>query len=232
MAEPILYMGESGVGKSTSLRNLPPEQTVIIRPNAKSLPFPGGDKNYVPKKNLVVTSELDHIATLIEKISSGKPEVKYVVLEDFTHFFSARIFSPKFLARNTGGEAFQRWNDFGASVFQAIFAKSQQWRDDLYIIVIHHTEVKENGSIGFKSAGKLLDNTIDFPSYFTYIFHGIVQEGADGRPNYVMQTNKDSIRHAKTPYGVFEELYINNDIKDALDRITKYRNGELKIEFK
>lgn len=230
MAEPILYIGPSGCGKSTSLRNLPSKETVVIKPNAKSFPFPGGDVNYVEGQNLIISAELDSIAPTIQYINDNKPEIKYVVLEDFTHTFSARIFSPNFLSRNSGGEAFQRWNDFGASVFQAIFAKSHTWRSDLYIVVIHHTEIKDDGTIGFKSAGKLLDNTIDFPSYFTYIFHGVVQQ-ADTGVNYLIQTNKDSIRQAKTPYGVFP-LYIPNDMKVILDRITEYRQGKLQIEFK
>lgn len=229
MAEPILYMGQTGCGKSTSLRNLPPEETIIIKPNAKSLPFPGADK-YVQGTNLIVNAELDQIAPIIDHISANLPAVKYVILEDFTHTFSARIFSPNFLSRTSGGDAFQRWNDFGASVFGAIFAKSHLWREDLYIIVIHHTEIKEDGSIGFKSAGKLLDNTIDFPSYFTYIFHGVVQQ-TDAGVNYSVLTNKDSIRQAKTPYGVFP-MYVPNDMKAILDRITSFKKGELKIEFK
>ncbi len=121
-------------------------------------------------------------------ISAGAPHIKQVVIEDFTHFFSARIFSPKFLARTQGGDAFQRWNDFGASVFQALFAKAQDLRPDLYIIVLHHTEVKDDGSIGFRSAGKLLDNVIDFPSYFNYIFHGVTVQKEKG-VTYKMLTN-------------------------------------------
>jgi hypothetical protein len=230
MAEPILYMGPSGCGKSSSLRNLPAEQSVIIKPNAKSLPFPGGDVNYVVGKNMIINAELDAVSSIIQHVNDNLPDVKYVILEDFTHTFSARIFSPSFLSRNSGGEAFQRWNDFGASVFQAIFAHSQKWRADLYIVVIHHTEIKEDGTIGFKSAGKLLENTIDFPSYFTYIFHGVVQQ-TDTGSQYMIQTNKDSIRQAKTPYGVFP-TYIPNDMKVILDRITDYRQGKLNIEFK
>lgn len=231
MAEPILIMGKSGTGKTTSLRNLNPKETVIVKPNAKSLAFPGGDANYVKGKNLIITSELDEIYPVLKHVSDTMPNIKQVVLEDFTHFFSARIFSPQFLARNTGGEAFQRWNDFGAAVFQALFAKAQELRDDMYIIVLHHTETKEDGTIGFKSSGKLLDNTIDVPSYFSYIFHSLILSDDSG-VKYLFQTNRDGIRHAKTPYGVFDKLYIPNDLKPVLERITKYKKGELQITFK
>lgn len=247
MAELLLYMAKSGSGKTSSLRNLPPEETVLITPNTKSLPFPGGDKKYtVSNKNRIVTNKLSgdpslpadnfahySIEMLLKLISDHQKHVKYIVLDDFTHFFSARIFSPEFLARSTGGDAFQRWNDFGADVFQSLFQSSDKLRDDLYIIILHHTELKDDGMEGFKSPGKLLDNTIDVPSYFNYIFHGVVQDTEAGT-QYLIQTNKTKQRHAKSPYGVFtkDELYVPNDMLEIIKRINAYKSGELKVEWK
>jgi hypothetical protein len=225
-------MGSSGTGKSTSLRNLNPKETFIIRPNAKSFPFPGGDVNFNKEnKNLLITNELDELFAYFKLVSDKKPHVKYIILEDFTHFFAARIFSPNFLSRSTGGEAFQRWNEFGASVYQALFEKAQELRDDLYIVVLHHTEVKEDGTIGFRSAGKLLDNTIDFPSYFNYIFHGFTITENDVI-SYKMLTNLHGGRDAKTPYGLFPDIIIPNNLAPILKRIDDFRKGKIKIEFK
>lgn len=230
MAELILVMGDSGTGKSTSLRNLNPAETIVISPNAKSLPFPGGKNKYnKANKNMVKSTNLDALQNTFIAISEKRPEVKTVILEDFTHFFSARIFDPEFLSRNTGGEAFQRWNDFGASVFAALFAKTEDLREDLDIIVIHHTEVKDDGTVGFKSAGKLLDNTIMLPSYFTWIFHTLAIAGEQGS-RYVFQTNVGGGRHAKSPMGAFDEIYVDNDMKSVLDVIHAYNKGEEVVE--
>lgn len=200
--------------------------------NAKSLPFPGGDVNFTKaKKNRLISNEMDALQGTFKHISDNLPHVKCIVLEDFTHFFSARIFSKKFMGMNSGNEAFQRWNVFGASVFAALFAKAQDWRDDLFIVVIHHTEIKDDGTVGFKSAGKLLDNTIDFPSYFNYIFHGLTVP-ADKGVKYEMLTNMEGSYQAKTPYGAFPELYIKNDMKAILDRITAFKAGKVKVEWK
>lgn len=245
MAELILYMAKSGSGKTSSLRNLPPEETILITPNSKSLPFPGGDANYEVGVNRIVTNQLKgdqtlnpeedlaaySIEDLLEIISDGQPAIKYVVIDDFTHFFSARIFSQAFLDEGKGKNPFERWNVFGSNVFQALFEKSASLRDDMYIIILHHTEIKDDGSQGFKSPGKLLDNTIDVPSYFTYIFHGVVEDSDKG-PVYLMQTNNTSARQAKTPYGLYDrvkELYIPNDMMQVVKKIEKYKKGELKI---
>lgn len=241
MAEPILYMGKSGAGKSTSLRNLPPEETIILSPNAKSLPFPGASKNYVRGKNLFVNNQLTEgnpeakneleklgVRDFIAQVSLHAPHVKYLVLDDFTHFFSARIFSTSFLSQNSGNGAFAKWNVFGADVFQALFEDAPSLREDLFIIVIHHTEVKEDGTVGFKSPGKLLDNTIDVPSYFTSVLHGVVMKG-DSKSKYRIQTNMEAGRQAKTPPGAFTEMYVPNDLLPILQRLTAYRNGEVDI---
>ena len=39
MAQKVLIMGESGTGKSTSLRNCDPATTAVINPVGKPLPF-------------------------------------------------------------------------------------------------------------------------------------------------------------------------------------------------
>ena len=248
MADSILYMAKSGSGKTSSLRNLPKEKTILITPNTKSLPFPGGDAYYnVENKTRIVTDKLNgdpnlpatdfrhfSLKQIIKMISDQMPDVKYIVLDDFTHYFSARIFSQSFLDQKTGDKAFQRWNEFGAHVFQNVFEDQDKLRKDLYIIILHHTELKDDGMEGFKSAGKLLDKTIDFPSYFNYILHGVVQDSEDG-PVYLIQTNQTTTRHAKTPYGLFDkskELYVPNDLYEVIRRIDDYKSGKLKIEWK
>lgn len=130
MAENILYMAASGSGKTTSIRNFPVEQTMLITPNTKSLPFPGGDVKYPIGTKRIITNKLKGDSTLpqsdfghfslyalLKGISDKRPEIKYIVIDDFTHFFSARIFSQTFLAEGKGKNPYERWNVFGADVF-------------------------------------------------------------------------------------------------------------------
>ena len=229
MAELILLMGESSTGKSTSLRHLPANKTFYIKPNSKSFPFPAQNAAFTEaNKNLIVTSDLTDINTTITDISDNAKHINFAVIEDFTHFFSATMFADNFVNALEKNK-YEKWNVFGANVFKALFADSPKWRKDLYVIVIHHTEVKDDGMIGFKTSGKLLDNTINVPSYFNYILHTVVKNDGEGKPHYMIQTNIDGGRVAKSPYGVLPELYMESDMVPILKRIILASQGKLEI---
>lgn len=54
MARVICVMGESGSGKTTSLRNLNPEETYIIDADKKGLSWRGWKKQYALKTKTMV----------------------------------------------------------------------------------------------------------------------------------------------------------------------------------
>ncbi len=137
---------------------------------------------------------------------------------------SARIFSNQFMGQNSGNAAFQRWNQFGADVYDTIFKDLQNLREDLNVILIAHTTINDQGYHALKTPGKLLENTINIPSYFTYIFHTLTKDTESGT-EYVFQTNKNSIYHAKSPLGCFDDIHIPNDLKPAMDAINEYKGN-------
>lgn len=228
MAEVILYLGQSGVGKSTSISTLDPAKTIVVSPNSKGLPFAGWRANYIEQQNLIRTNNIDQVYPMLKHVSENMKHVTTIIIDDFFHFISARIFSPTFLARTDGNDAFAKWNELGADVFNMLFSGAQSLRQDLYIVIMAHTAVNDAGKVTIKTAGKLLDNTIDIPSYFTYILHGVIHE-TDAKPDYLVQTNWHSIYHAKTPRGCFAEMYIPNDLKLIIDSINRYEYGEPQV---
>ena len=48
MADIIAIAGDTGSGKSTSIKNLNPQETFIVSILGKPLPFPGYKKKYIP----------------------------------------------------------------------------------------------------------------------------------------------------------------------------------------
>jgi len=146
MGRLIGVVGMAGSGKTTGLRNMPPKETMLILPNQKvQLPFPGSKRNYTKfdkekrTGNIIVTSELLHLAPIIKKVETLK-HVKYLVIEDMTHFVNNRTQSEDFRGKVSGNAAFKKWADLAADVFNAVF-RIDEMRDDLTLILHFHPEV-------------------------------------------------------------------------------------------
>ena len=219
MAKPILVLGKSGTGKSTSLRNLPSDQTLIITPNAKELPWRGSASQYIEGKNVIRTADMNQVATYIEQAAQGST-FKFVVVEDTTHYQNKRMMQNDFIASKDYG----KWNRFGADFYKMVAEKMETYRDDLWVIFIGHTDHKDDGTVGLRTSGKLLDNTIDIPSYFTTILHAVVLK-SDGKLEYKFQTKNDGYLLAKSPLGMFDDMYVDNDMSQIINVIAQYNTA-------
>lgn len=87
-AETMLILGESGNGKTTSLRNLDPKKTFIISTTSKPLPWRGWKKVYTkfdPKDNLngnwYQTSKSNQITKIVKFINAKRPEIKNIIVD-------------------------------------------------------------------------------------------------------------------------------------------------------
>ena len=174
----ILTEGDPGSGKSRAIKNLDPETTVILRPNSKDLPFKGARKLFNKEnKNLFTVNNLPELREYVSKINSGK-KIKVVIVEDFTHLLGQRVLE------DTSIKGYDKWNNLAVDAFESIIGIENELREDLYVIVITHTVTvtdSEGASKTFMlTPGRLLDNLIKIPSYFTYIFHTNVKE-QDGK---------------------------------------------------
>jgi len=224
MGKMILVIGDPGTGKSTAIEGLDPKSTVIIKPNNKQLPFRGSSKLYNEELgNVVIANEFNALGATLEAINASKSgKVKTIVVEDLTHYFSHRVMKD---AKTTG---FQKWSDMAVDCFNALIKFEAKLRDDLTVIVVGHTDRMQdamgNTIITLQTPGKLLENNIKIPSYFTYMLHTDVTE-ANGVMEYRFLTNFDGTKIAKTPKGCFEK-YIPNDYKLVIDTIEKYQKGE------
>lgn len=222
----ILTEGRSGTGKSTAWENIPAEEAIVITPNAKDLPFGNSAKNYIAGVNRLTTNQLTGLPGILKIINDTKPHVKYVLVEDFIHYFNARLMDKGFIARKTGNDAFAKWNELAADTLPVISGQCEQFRDDLFIVFNAHVEMNEDGIIALQTPGKLLEKSINLVSYFTYVLHTDVSKQADGTMKYQYLTNFDGIREAKTPKGCFTSQYIPNDLKAVIDTIKHYQGKD------
>lgn len=234
----IAIVGYSSTGKTTGLRNLPPKETVIVSPYKEDLPIPAFRKNYTllskanPEGNFIKETDVKKITRIVRMINDTRSEIHYIVLEDFTHFFNKETLSKQFRDKGKGKENWSRWGDFGADIYQALFGNnSTGFRDDLWIITHFHPESYYDASspngekLKIKTPGNLLEREVDIPSYYNYVFYTKVlpyKEGLKQSDRYFYITNDDGTCGAKSSIGCFNDLYIPNDLKEALDKIDKY----------
>ena len=229
-AETIAIVGESGTGKSTSLRNLNPEETFIISTTGKPLPFRGWKRKYAPIKisaegisgNYYTSSKWDQILKILQIVDKKMPHIKQVIVDDFQY-----VLSYEFVDRATE-TGYQKFSELAQHAME-ILRYSEKMRDDCKMIFLTHSENvgdAMNPKYVIKTVGRLLAEKVTLEGLFTYIFFTRVSEGADGRMEYKLLTNSDGTCVAKTSYGMFEEMEIDNDLNEIIKVIDEYNEGE------
>ena len=229
-AETIAIVGESGTGKSTSLRNLNPETTFIISTTGKPLPFRAWKKKYIPIKiegknvsgNYYVSSKWDQILKILQNIDKMMPHIKQVIIDDFQY-----VLSYEFVDRATE-VGYTKFSELAQHAME-ILRYSEKMREDCKMIFLTHSEnVGDNVNPKFviKTVGKLLSEKVTLEGLFTYIFFTKVSEGDSGRMEYKLITNNDGTCVAKTSFGMFEDLEIDNDLNEIIHVIDAYNEGE------
>ena len=226
--EALCIYGDSGSGKSTSLRNMNPEETFIISTTGKPLPFPKWRKKYIPFKidketkeitgNYYVSSNSEQILKILKIINTKMPHIKTVVIDDVQY-----IMSYEFVDRATE-VGYSRFSEIAQHMMD-ILRYAEQMRDDCTMCFLTHSEnvgTEIDPKYVIKTIGKLLSEKVTLEGLFTYIFFTKVEEGDDGKMQYKLITNNDGKCLAKTPMGMFEELEIDNDLNEILKIIKEY----------
>ena len=228
MAELIAVVGNSGSGKSTSLRNLDPTTTFIINVAGKPLPIKGYKTNYKSlvqnpetrkfEGNLYNTSDVAKISQILKIIDKTRPEIKVLVIEDAQYLMA---FEAMDRATEKGYEKFTQM----ASNFYSVLKGAMGMREDLKVCVLAHSENVGDGlnpNYKIKTLGKMIDNMITVEGLFTYVFFTTLVKDPEGKIEYKFITQSDGTTTAKTPMGCFEEFMIDNDLKYVMDKIDNY----------
>lgn len=82
MANIIGIMGESGSGKTTSMRNLDPSTTYYIDCDKKGLSWRGWKKQYnAEAKNYYCTDKQNDVLKIMQGINTDRPHIKTIVID-------------------------------------------------------------------------------------------------------------------------------------------------------
>ena len=211
MAQMVLVLGESGTGKSTSLRNCDPATTAVVNPVGKPLPFKG-------KFTMLnsVTDARKIIKFMKEQAAAGK---KLIAVDDFQYILAVPYMNR---IKETGWD---KYNDFGSNYFE-IIESCKDLPDDVVVAFYSHLETLDNGLVTIKLIGKLLREKITIEGLFTVVLRTGVNEAK--YYFYTQNSGKDTV---KSPIGMFPAYAIDNDMNYVADKIRNYYEvGEYKSD--
>lgn len=204
MAEKLLIMGESGTGKSTSLRNCDPQTTAVVNPVGKPLPFKGSNKF------TMLDGETDArkiCRWMKEQAVAGK---KLLVVDDFQYILAVPYMNR---IKESGWD---KYNDFGANYFD-IIQVCNDLPADVVVAYMTHLETLDTGLTTVKLIGKLLREKITIEGLFTVVLRTGVNEG-----KYYFFTQNSGKDTVKSPMGMFPAYAIDNDLAYVVDKIRNY----------
>lgn len=216
MAKVICIMGESGSGKTTSCRNLDPNTTYYIDSDKKGLSWRGWKKQYnLENKNYFCSDEPDKVKNVLIGVSQKLTDVKTVIIDTIGSIMVADEM------RRSKEKGFDKWLDLATCIWDLV-DMAYLLRDDLTVIFMAHTQTErdENGYIftRIKTSGKKLDK-ICLESKFTTVLNAKCIDG-----EYVFETHGKNGSTAKTPFGLFEDDTIPNDIVTVINALEEFEN--------
>lgn len=199
MGIPVLILGESGSGKSASMRNFEPEDVSIFNVAAKPLPF----RKKLPK---IATSDYGVIMDGLRK-----SQKKSFVIDDSQYLMCFESFAR---AKDTG---FGKFTDFALHFYHLVQFVINQTSPDVIVYFLHHTETDSNTSkVKAKTMGKMLDNQLTLEGLFSIV----LMCATDGKKHSFI-TQSDGFTTAKSPMGMFPDV-IDNDLKSVDLAIREY----------
>ena len=209
----IAIMGESGSGKTTSMRNLDPTTTYYIDCDKKGLSWKGWKQQYNKEnKNYKRTSESETISELITHINNNVPRIKVIVIDTINGI----MIDDEFKRMNEKG--YDKWQDLAVAVYNLI-SICNELRNDLTVIFIAHsqTDREDDGYklTRIKTSGRKLDKIV-LESKFTTV---LLARCINGK--YVFETSSNNST-AKSPMGAFDSRIIDNDIVEVLKALEDY----------
>ena len=201
MGIPVMILGESGSGKSSSMRNFTPNEIGIINVGKKPLPF----------RSQIKPFNSDDYSKIVGVMQKAK--AKSIVIDDCQYLMANEFM------RNAKVTGFQKFTDIALNFWSLVQIVIDQLPDDVIVYFLGHIERDANGNEKFKTIGKMLDEKITIEGLFTIVLKTVVSDG-----KYQFSTQTNGMDTVKSPLGMFTEPLIENDLKMVDETIRYYYN--------
>ena len=218
MARVLGVMGESGAGKTTAMRNLPPKQTFYMDCDKKGMNWKGWRKQYsVENKNYFSSDKFSTVLQMMDKIDTGEnfKHIKYMVIDTLNGMMVANEME---ILKKRGSDSRSMWNDLAQNGWEVV-NKALAMRPDLTVIILCHCETvsDDNGIVKtrIKTNGRKLEKLV-LESKMTTVVWAVRKEG---KYRFILSADNCT---AKVPMGAFEEDECDNDIMIVLKALEDY----------
>ena len=201
MAIGAFVLGHSGSGKSFSLRNLSPDNVGFINVVGKFLPF----KNAQFKQ--VITDNPHYICELLRK--SVAP---IIIIDDFQYLMSNQFM------RDSDIKGYDKYTQNGKNIWQILNTINYEMKPYQRVYILSHTD-EVDGKTKLKTIGKMLDEKITPEGMVGIVLQTHIENG-----NHHFVTQNNGFTTVKTPYEMFADNLIPNDLELVDNAICEYYN--------
>lgn len=223
MAITTLILGQSGTGKSTSIKTLDPKETFILNVLDKPLPFRGYKAKYKPisnegsEGNYYATDDYNRIMKAIKLVNDKRTEIKNLIIDDYQY-----VLCNEFMRRSSE-TGYAKFTDIGRNAWSVLNSLTS-CRSDLFCFVLSHSDLDADNRYKCKTIGKMLDDKITVEGMFTVVLHTQIIDG-----NYKFLTQNSGQHIAKSPAEMFKDKYIPNDLQYVRKEMDEYYNSDLEM---
>ena len=201
MAVLVMVIGQSGSGKSTSLRNFKDNEAFVINASGKPMPF---------KNNGVKVWRSTNYQNITKAISEAPS--KSIIIDDSTYLMTTEFM------RTAQIKGYDKYTEMACNFYNLLQAAAALPEDKI-VYFLGHVDLDANGNERFKTIGKMLDEKVTLEGWFTIVLKTVVQ---DGKYQFSTQTNgHDTV---KSPMGMFDSQLIDNDLKAVDTAIREFYN--------
>jgi hypothetical protein len=207
-----MILGQSGTGKTASLRNMQADNTLLIKVLDKPLPFRAKEWKNLTKDggNVFASDHYGHIISAIQKTTRD-----IIVIDDYNYLMTGEYM------RRSAETGFAKFSDIGNHAWAVIDAACKLPAGKR-VYIMAHTQTDDFGREKIKTIGKLLDDKVTLEGLVTICLKTVVQDG-----KFYFSTQNNGADTVKSPIGLFDSSLIENDLNAVDTAISDYYSNQL-----
>ena len=205
MATLVLIVGDSGTGKTASIRGFEGGEVSVFSAANKPLPFRNSGEKKIYYEHVLGYDDLKSKLRIARN--------KSIVIDDAQYLMAFEYFS----SLNENG--FEKYTRMGNNFF-TILKIAGQLKSDKIIYFMMHIDRGDNGAEKAKTLGKLIEDKLTLEGLFTIVLKTVVRDRGNGKQGYFFATENSGSDRVKTPMDMFDEALIPNNLK-TVDRIIR-----------